>query len=1427
MRKWILPVILLVAVQAQALTSITAYKTFTREVLTSDDLNQSFTTVITGINSLIAKFPGDSVKTTYGAFDSLVAKPGPNLVVLDPLVSKSADDSLNYHLANVDRLNADTLNSTGTTTLDTLSVSGPTTLDTVTSTSLAILDTARIDSGRVTNLSVLTKVDVQTAGGLFYDGTAITSTATELNALDGYTGSAANLETLTDDSMADALHRHAELSASDGTPNQVVTISQSGAVAFSNGFTASGDITVTGDLAATDLDGIIGSNTPAAATVTTLTSTGIDDNATGEILQITDAGATVAGDFSATDLDGIIGSNTAAAGTFTDLTVAGQTTVDTITSTSLAILDTARIDSARITKLNVSGASTFTGAITFDDITSTGQAVLDTARADSLTAANLTALTRVVFSGASSVLMPAAITMPSGTDGHILTSDGNGRVILEAAAVYGGDTDSTLANAGGSTVALRVDTGGDVIVVNDLTASALVSFSGASSVLMPTAITMPSGTDGHVLTSDGNGRVILEAAAAAATDDFADSLKTSAFVRLPDSTLTTNAHGELLLVGNLNDPETMWDKDRFRALSEGTAWQNASGHFPERYWIEVDTVGIDSLRIRDMNDMSVWMLFEGGAGYILRDPGEPTDISFLDGILRVSMEVGSALIEIDFTQDVAFLYSTGGQWLFPEGISGRNSGTNLIISTNANLALAGGITYDVAATRDPFGMPMPDGSGRTAQWWAVSTNGSVVFSHYDPYKKGIFDNYGGPSDLLGRRMILGPRGNWLSNYRTGSRNQLQWSAIIGGGADYKNRDLGIIHSARSGSEDLAWDTGAIPQVVDAAWTSSAAGNQSPLFMVGSDDVGLYLLHTKANDNTNGGKVLIDATGHNPYSKGADIGVFHLEDLTDGGSGGNDLTKYGTTDAMAGNVAMVFGTGYSSTSAGTASYLKDVGAAVSYRTTRTIHTWFKSASASNPGAVSYLFAVQDHRTGNEDLFALYFNSTTGTMVGWVADGAAADTPTVSVDLLDAQWHHVAMVLDEGADALWIYVDGELAGSDESLAIDIGQHHPDSLFVGTSPASGSAPSTASSFQGQIDQFAVMSGTLTPAEVRAIYNDGLKAMQATGTTNDALAATDVDYIHANDGYVVVGDEDSLQVFVQGGTTIIEELRVASVGGNIQDAQVWIEPGTDSLSYGYLTTTHARVVQTDPNMLSAAQHRWTWEQPLARQGGWAIVDSSGVEGIFWNGDDAIDAEHNAGQNGGLVQFLKGTYPPFDVDQAHMRVFGTGYDTVIDGGTTDDAIDVLASQVEVAYFHVKTTGGGGNPFDGIDANTGSAVSNIHHNRCTDSDQNCFVASSNGSQSHWHHNYSTGPDDHGHSCDGAQSRFTSNISYAAGAYGMIIGANGDNSIFADNLEEGSSTGAMLIVSGANQNLVHGNRTDGAITDSGTGNSVVDNLTTAF
>ncbi len=44
------------------------------------------------------------------------------------------------------------------------------------------------------------------------------------------TGTGANVTTLTDNSMADALHRHSELSASDGSPDQALTVDANGRV---------------------------------------------------------------------------------------------------------------------------------------------------------------------------------------------------------------------------------------------------------------------------------------------------------------------------------------------------------------------------------------------------------------------------------------------------------------------------------------------------------------------------------------------------------------------------------------------------------------------------------------------------------------------------------------------------------------------------------------------------------------------------------------------------------------------------------------------------------------------------------------------------------------------------------------------------------------------------------------------------------------------------------------------------------------------------------------------------------------------------------------------------------------------------------------------------------------------------------------------
>uniref|UniRef100_A0A6M3KA70 Uncharacterized protein n=1 Tax=viral metagenome TaxID=1070528 RepID=A0A6M3KA70_9ZZZZ len=92
--KFTTAVLLTAVTAAWGLTSISAYKTFTREVLTSSDLNSSFSTVITGVNNLIAIHPGDSTLTTRGVFDSLDAYPGPNLNILRTVVFRDNQDSL-------------------------------------------------------------------------------------------------------------------------------------------------------------------------------------------------------------------------------------------------------------------------------------------------------------------------------------------------------------------------------------------------------------------------------------------------------------------------------------------------------------------------------------------------------------------------------------------------------------------------------------------------------------------------------------------------------------------------------------------------------------------------------------------------------------------------------------------------------------------------------------------------------------------------------------------------------------------------------------------------------------------------------------------------------------------------------------------------------------------------------------------------------------------------------------------------------------------------------------------------------------------------------------------------------------------------------------------------------------------------------------
>ena len=79
------------------------------------------------------------------------------------------------------------------------------------------------------------------------------------------TATGAELETLTDNSMADTLHRHSELSASDGTPDQALVVDASGNVGIGTTSPAK-DLDVSGEIRAST--GILfGTDTAAANTL--------------------------------------------------------------------------------------------------------------------------------------------------------------------------------------------------------------------------------------------------------------------------------------------------------------------------------------------------------------------------------------------------------------------------------------------------------------------------------------------------------------------------------------------------------------------------------------------------------------------------------------------------------------------------------------------------------------------------------------------------------------------------------------------------------------------------------------------------------------------------------------------------------------------------------------------------------------------------------------------------------------------------------------------------------------------------------------------------------------------------------------------------------------------------------------------------------
>lgn len=211
-----------------------------------------------------------------------------------------------------------------------------------------------------------------------------------------------------------------------------------------------------------------------------------------------------------------------------------------------------------------------------------------------------------------------------------------------------------------------------------------------------------------------------------------------------------------------------------------------------------------------------------------------------------------------------------------------------------------------------------------------------------------------------------------------------------------------------------------------------------------------------------------------------VGFWKLDDnsgTSANDSSGNDNTL--TLEPSASWSAGRFGPGWDGNGANFMSRPDDADFDFAAANDFAISLWFKSDSATNPGANEYLI---DKETGTG--YAIYI--TTGGLVTFGIDSDSiwtpADTAASSADVYDGTWHHVEAV-KTGTTRIDIYVDGVLVGSDTSLLATGDLSNADSLTVGDQDAI----DDGDEFFGNIDDVRIYNYARTPAQIVADMNAG----------------------------------------------------------------------------------------------------------------------------------------------------------------------------------------------------------------------------------------------------------------------------------------------------------------------------------------------------
>lgn len=163
----------------------------------------------------------------------------------------------------------------------------------------------------------------------------------------------------------------------------------------------------------------------------------------------------------------------------------------------------------------------------------------------------------------------------------------------------------------------------------------------------------------------------------------------------------------------------------------------------------------------------------------------------------------------------------------------------------------------------------------------------------------------------------------------------------------------------------------------------------------------------------------------------------------------------------------------------------------------ISLWYKTTSASNPGATEYLFAKG---RGSPPGYALYFN-TSGFLclsvdddVTWTPD----DTGCTTTDVYDGTWHHI-VAEKTGTSEIRVYLDGKSVASDITILATGTLANSGILYVGDDDGD-----STNSFNGDIDEVKFYRSALTVDQVALDMNSGSSTNYGSTATTEATQIT-----------------------------------------------------------------------------------------------------------------------------------------------------------------------------------------------------------------------------------------------------------------------------------------------------------------------------------